>query len=66
MNKGDCIQEFGEEKYDEGKSDGISQGESKAKEDFVKNMLDDNVPLEKISQYTGLSVSEIEKIKESR
>ena len=75
MAKIDCIKEFGDEKFDEGKSEGIvegisegiakgiSEGISEGKIDTIKNMLADDLPLEKISQYTGFSISEIEKIK---
>ena len=40
-----------------------NKGISEGKIDTIKNMLADDLSLEKISQYTGFSISEIEKIK---
>ena len=45
------------------KIDCIKEGIEEGKIDDVKNMLEDDVPFEKISKYTGLPISEIEKIK---
>ena len=48
-----------DEKYEEGKSQGISQGILSV----AKNMLKDNVKIEDIKKFTGLSKKEIQDLK---
>ncbi len=49
--------------YKEGVSDGISQGEQQAKIETAKNMLKDNLEIETIVKYTGLSIDTIKNLK---
>jgi predicted transposase/invertase (TIGR01784 family) len=46
----------------EGVRKGRKQGIEKTKKETVLKMLDDNLPLNKISRYTGLSIDEIKKL----
>ena len=46
-----------------GKEEGRKEGEEKRNIEIAKNLLKLNFPVEAISQATGLSVSEIEKLK---
>ncbi|MEQ8172267.1 MAG: Rpn family recombination-promoting nuclease/putative transposase [Candidatus Eremiobacterota bacterium] len=48
---------------EEGKKEGKEEGKEEERIAIVKNMLILNFPIEAISQVTGLSVSEIEKVK---
>ena len=41
---------------------GIQQGIEKNKLDIAKNMLESQMPIDMISKFTGLSISEIENI----
>ena len=41
---------------------GIEQGAQQEKIDIAKNMLKDNVSLEMIEKYTGLSIEEIKEV----
>ena len=45
-----------EEGYEEGKNDGLALG----KQEAARNMLADGLTAEKIAQYTGLSVADIQ------
>ena len=45
--------------YKEGVSDGISQGERKAKIETAKNLLTMGISIEQVAQGTGLSIEEI-------
>ena len=47
----------------QGISQGISQGEHKAKLETAKNMLKDNLDIETIVKYTGLSIDTIKSLK---
>ena len=49
--------------YSSGISDGINKGSKEKSIEIAKNMLEEDVPLDKIAKYTGLSIEEIEKIK---
>jgi hypothetical protein len=40
----------------------FAEGTAKAKAEAARNMKADNMPVEKISRYTGLSPEEIEKL----
>ena len=46
--------------------DGLKKGMKMASKDTIRNtaisMINDNVPLEKIAQYTKLSIKELEKL----
>jgi len=61
-------QQLREEGIKIGKSEGIKIGEEKGKEDkakeTAKRMLEDGLPIEAISKYTGLTKKEIEKLRE--
>ena len=52
-----------DEKYEEGKNQGISQGISQGILNVAKNMLKDNVKIEDIKKFTGLSKKEIQDLK---
>jgi predicted transposase/invertase (TIGR01784 family) len=43
-------------------AEGEAKGTAKAKAEDARNMKADNIPVEKISRYTGLSPEEIEKL----
>ena len=44
----------------------LYQAEMKGKEEVAKNLLEMDMPIEKISKATGISVEEIEKLKQIR
>ncbi len=56
-------QEGKEEGKKEGKEEGIKVGEEKRNIEIAKNLLKLNFPVEAISQATGLTAGEIEKLK---
>ena len=61
------LTEFDQELYDrnrrrEGMEEGISIGENRGRQETARNMLADGLPREKIAQYTGLSLAEVEKL----
>jgi predicted transposase/invertase (TIGR01784 family) len=47
----------------EGESIGLKKGEEKAKIEFALRLLDENVPILKISEYTGLSITKIQSLR---
>ena len=51
--------------YSEGVDNGIIVGKTETKLEIAKLMLSNNESLDKISTYTGLSISELEKISNS-
>ena len=57
------LSEAKETGYISGINDGISKGVSKEKVNIAKNMLNKNISIEDISDITGLSIEEIENIK---
>ena len=59
------LTEFDQEEYDrnrrrEGWEDGEKIGFNRGKEETARNMLADGLPPEKIVQYTGLSLADIQ------
>ena len=50
----------------EAKEEGISKGENKKSMEIAKNLLSMNMPLEDISKATGLTVEEINKLKNEK
>ena len=56
----DAEQRGKKEGYSVGLSDGISQGSQQAKIETAKNMLQENISVEVISECTGFSLDEIE------
>ena len=50
------------ERFKEGKEKGLKQGKMEVSIEIVKNMLKDNVHIDTIRKYTGLSNKEIENI----
>ena len=46
----------------EGRKEGRKEGKIEEKERFAKKLKEDNIPLEKIIQYTGLSLGVIKKL----
>ena len=50
------------EARENGINDGISKGVSKEKVNIAKNMLNKNMPIEDISDITGLSIEEIKNL----
>ena len=49
-----------QEAYEDGVEKGISQGSQQAKIETAKNMLKDNLDIQTIIKYTGLSLNEIQ------
>ena len=45
-----------------GKKEGRKEGKIEEKERFAKKLKEDNIPLEKIIQYTGLNLGVIKKL----
>ena len=58
----DAEQRGKKEGYSVGLSDGISQGSQQAKIETAKNMLKDNLDIQTILKYTGLSIEEIKSL----
>ena len=56
------LSEAKEEGYTSGINDGISKGENKKSIEIAKNMLNKNMSIEDISDITGLSIEEINKL----
>ena len=55
------LTEFDQEEYDRNRwEEGFEDGERSKAQDAARNMLADGLPLEKIAQYTGLSVEDIQ------
>jgi hypothetical protein len=48
------------------RKEGRQEGEKKAKIDIAREMLTDNVPLSTIVRYTGLTIEDIEALREGR
>ena len=57
------IDEAKEESFAEGHSEGRSEGETNKAKAIAKNMLKDNIDLNIITKYTGLSIEAIEELK---
>ena len=51
------------EGIEEGLKEGLKEGEKKGKIEMARNMLKDNVDINIISKYSGLSIEEINKLK---
>ncbi|MBQ2314045.1 MAG: hypothetical protein II187_04015, partial [Treponema sp.] len=45
-----------------GRSEGIAVGRSEGIREAARNMLTEKLPYDKIAQYTGLSVAEVEQL----
>ena len=56
------LSEAKETGYTSGINDGISKGENKKSIEIAKNMLNKNMSIEDISDITGLSIEEINKL----
>ncbi len=52
------------EKLHEGITLGIAQGEHKKALETARNMLSASIPVETIAQCTGLSISDVESLKQ--
>ena len=48
---------------EEGRTEGKTEGINERNLEIAKNMLKDNIPIESISKYTGLSIDEIKNLK---
>ena len=48
------------------REDGIKEGQKEEKIEIAKNMLNDGVPIESISKYTGLTEDEVNILKQYR
>jgi predicted transposase/invertase (TIGR01784 family) len=55
-------QEAYEDGMEQGISQGIQQGSQQAKIETAKNMLKDNLDIQTILKYTGLSIEEIKSL----
>jgi len=51
------------EGFEEGFKEGFREGMELAKIEVARSMLKDNLPLETISKYTGLSIEKLEELK---
>jgi predicted transposase/invertase (TIGR01784 family) len=49
-----------------GRKEGLKEGEAKAKKEFALNLLKNNLSIEKIIEYTGLTREEIENLKATK
>lgn len=58
------IKKYGKQLLQEGKLEGIQEGIQKEKRDTAKKLLKENMTVKKISGITGLSVEEVEKLKD--
>ena len=58
-------QKWEREVWEKGREEGIEKGIEKSREKFVLNMIKNNESDEKIALYTGLSMEQITKIRES-
>jgi predicted transposase/invertase (TIGR01784 family) len=56
------IKDIQKEAKSEGRLEGRLEGKLEAKRDMVIQLLKDNLPIEKVSKYSGLPLTEIEKI----
>ena len=52
-----------DEGWKEGRDDGLKEGRDETKREIVRNMLNDNLPIESIVKYSGLSEYKINEIK---
>jgi predicted transposase/invertase (TIGR01784 family) len=62
MKESVIYQEIRLEGLAEGKAQGLAKGEAKATNQIVLNMLRSNIPIEVITQVTGLTLKQIEKL----
>jgi len=62
LNDLSCERSMIESALIEGEAKGIKEGEAKGKIEIARKMLEDKLPLEKISKYSGLSIDEIKKL----
>ena len=60
----DARQEGREEGIKEGEVRGEARGKEENKIEIAKKMLEAKVDIEKISEFTGLTIEEVEKLKE--
>ncbi len=51
-----------EEAFEKGVNKGLQQGSQQAKIETAKNMLKDNLDIQTILKYTGLSIEEIKSL----
>ena len=58
-------QEGREEGRQEGIKEGEVRGEDRKKIEIAKKMLEAKIDIEKISEFTGLTIEEVEKLKEN-
>ena len=63
MIKNTQIRRATEAGINEGISQGISQGMDAGKKEVAKSMLEDGMDLEKVSKLTGISIDEINQLK---
>jgi predicted transposase/invertase (TIGR01784 family) len=68
--KEEFMETIGPQLKDEGKREGKREGKKEGMEEMAinaaKKMLEDGLPIETISKYTGLMVKEIERLREMR
>jgi predicted transposase/invertase (TIGR01784 family) len=48
--------------FEEGKTEGLTEGEAKVKLETAKKMKEANEPIEKIVKFTDLPIEEIERL----
>ena len=55
-------EEAAEKAYTEGKLEGNTEGENKRARETALRMLKDNIPVEKVANYAGLTIEEVTKL----
>ena len=66
IDGGDIMQTLAEQLKQEGIKIGEEKGKNEEKKETAKKMLEDGLPIETISKYTGLMKKEIERLLEIR
>ena len=57
------VKAYTREKFEEGRQEGRTEGESKKAIEVAKNMLRESLPIDMISRISGLSTSEVNALK---
>ena len=55
----DKLETYCKKRETEGRTEGIKEGSAAAKRENAKRMIADNLPLEKVAEYSGLPLSEV-------
>ena len=66
QGKEEGLKQGKEEGLKQGKEEGLKQGKEEGKKEMARNMLKDNVNINTISKYTGLTIEEIQELTKDR